>query len=194
VLPSANAGLMGLTLSGGGIRSATFNLGLLQALCNNDMLQKVDYLSTVSGGGYIGTCMTTLLNSPTEADSEKQDNTDDRAAIGLEADTFPLGRRKIKDSEESALEKDPVRRLRYRSNYLTAEGGYLRPAMVFVRGLVLNFSLIVPYIVLAGLILALFFNIRTLVPGVSQYPYFFDYNEFKRALQSSTKISRSEDV
>jgi len=37
VLPSTTACLMGLALSGGGIRSATFNLGLLQALCNNGM-------------------------------------------------------------------------------------------------------------------------------------------------------------
>jgi GNAT superfamily N-acetyltransferase len=44
----------GLALSGGGIRSATFNLGLLQALAHLGVLKHVDYLSTVSGGGYIG--------------------------------------------------------------------------------------------------------------------------------------------
>ena len=47
-------GLVGLAFSGGGIRSATFNLGILQALKENDLLRFVDYLSTVSGGGYIG--------------------------------------------------------------------------------------------------------------------------------------------
>lgn len=46
--------LVGLAFSGGGIRSATFNLGVLQKLRDLDMLRKVDYLSTVSGGGYIG--------------------------------------------------------------------------------------------------------------------------------------------
>jgi len=45
---------VGLALSGGGIRSATFNLGILQALKQNQMLERVSYLSTVSGGGYIG--------------------------------------------------------------------------------------------------------------------------------------------
>jgi predicted acylesterase/phospholipase RssA len=45
---------LGLAFSGGGIRSATFNLGVLQALAENDLLKYVDYLSTVSGGGYIG--------------------------------------------------------------------------------------------------------------------------------------------
>ncbi|HEV8541425.1 MAG TPA: patatin-like phospholipase family protein, partial [Verrucomicrobiae bacterium] len=45
---------IGLALSGGGIRSATFSLGILQSLARAKMLREVDYLSTVSGGGYIG--------------------------------------------------------------------------------------------------------------------------------------------
>ena len=48
------AKLAGLAFSGGGIRSATFNLGILQALAELNMLRDFDYLSTVSGGGYIG--------------------------------------------------------------------------------------------------------------------------------------------
>ena len=44
----------GLGLSGGGIRSATFNLGVLQALARGRALRYIDFLSTVSGGGYIG--------------------------------------------------------------------------------------------------------------------------------------------
>jgi hypothetical protein len=47
-------GLCGLALSGGGIRSATFNLGLLQGLQQMGVLKYFDYLATVSGGGYIG--------------------------------------------------------------------------------------------------------------------------------------------
>src|SRR4029450_3768994 len=45
---------IGLTFSGGGVRSSTFNLGVLQALAGAHALRAVDYLSTVSGGGYIG--------------------------------------------------------------------------------------------------------------------------------------------
>ena len=45
---------VGLAFSGGGIRSATFNLGVLQGLQELNMLRHVDYLSTVSGGGFIG--------------------------------------------------------------------------------------------------------------------------------------------
>src|SRR5882724_13115807 len=43
-----------LCISGGGIRSATFSLGALQSMADRNLLDKFDYLSTVSGGGYIG--------------------------------------------------------------------------------------------------------------------------------------------
>lgn len=74
--PADDPNLVGLALSGGGIRSACFNLGLLQALGNKPLpgrpgepgpvhkpsiLSRVDYLSTVSGGGYVGSCLSSLL-------------------------------------------------------------------------------------------------------------------------------------
>ena len=53
---------VGLALSGGGIRSATFNLGILQALERCGLLRCIDYLSTVSGGGYIGSSLTWFMS------------------------------------------------------------------------------------------------------------------------------------
>lgn len=50
-----------LCLSGGGIRSAAFSLGVLQGLARNGLLTSFHYLSTVSGGGYIGGWLATLL-------------------------------------------------------------------------------------------------------------------------------------
>ncbi len=50
---AARQSLIGLCFSGGGVRSATFNLGMLQALAELDLLKHFDYLSSVSGGGYI---------------------------------------------------------------------------------------------------------------------------------------------
>jgi hypothetical protein len=44
----------GLALSGGGLRSATFSLGILEAFARNECIPYLDYLSTVSGGSYIG--------------------------------------------------------------------------------------------------------------------------------------------
>lgn len=49
-----NDDLVGLAFSGGGIRSATFGLGVLEGLKRCGLLPQIDYLSTVSGGGYIG--------------------------------------------------------------------------------------------------------------------------------------------
>ncbi|HJV21797.1 MAG TPA: hypothetical protein VJ570_03820, partial [Holophagaceae bacterium] len=55
VLPIAEgAPAVGLALSGGGIRSATFCLGVLKGLAKAKVLPRIDLLSTVSGGGYIG--------------------------------------------------------------------------------------------------------------------------------------------
>jgi len=55
-----DAPLVGLALSGGGIRSAAFNMGVLQTLSQSGLLARVDYLSSVSGGGYVGSCLTWL--------------------------------------------------------------------------------------------------------------------------------------
>src|SRR5215510_6754925 len=52
--PDDDANLAGLAISGGGICSATFALGVLEILKNFGLLAKIDYLSTVSGGGFIG--------------------------------------------------------------------------------------------------------------------------------------------
>src|ERR1039458_114336 len=52
---------LGIGLSGGGIRSATFNLGILQGLAAKGLLPYVDYLSTISGGGYIGTWLHSVI-------------------------------------------------------------------------------------------------------------------------------------
>lgn len=66
--------LVGLALSGGGIRSATFSLGVLQVLERQDLMKRVDYLSTVSGGGYAGCAYSackirdSLLRQPPKAD------------------------------------------------------------------------------------------------------------------------------
>ena len=52
---------VGLGLSGGGIRSATFCLGVTQVLAERNLLKDVDFLSTVSGGGFVGCFLTTRL-------------------------------------------------------------------------------------------------------------------------------------
>ncbi|MDB6153997.1 MAG: hypothetical protein JWL90_2450 [Chthoniobacteraceae bacterium] len=55
---------VGLAFSGGGIRSATFCLGVLQALAKQKLIGKIDYLSTVSGGSYIGGFFGAIFTRP----------------------------------------------------------------------------------------------------------------------------------
>jgi hypothetical protein len=63
---------IGLALSGGGVRSATFCIGLLRALAKNGVLHRFDYLSTVSGGGYAGSAFGRLFSPKVSpADVEK---------------------------------------------------------------------------------------------------------------------------
>lgn len=87
--PDASAqNLTGIALSGGGIRSASFSLGVMQALARKGWLNRFDYLSTVSGGGYIGSSLTWLLH-------KSWDYTDDQGQessiqFGLDAETFPF--------------------------------------------------------------------------------------------------------
>jgi hypothetical protein len=63
--------LFGIALSGGGIRSATINLGILEIFNKVGILSKADYLSTVSGGGYIGGYIHAKL---WQRDAEKSQN------------------------------------------------------------------------------------------------------------------------
>lgn len=77
--------LTGLALSGGGIRSASFSLGVMQALAHNGWLKNFDYLSTVSGGGYIGSSVSWLLSHPMDPAATGIDR------FGLDRKRFPYG-------------------------------------------------------------------------------------------------------
>jgi hypothetical protein len=49
---------IGIALSGGGIRSAAFNLGALQAVQAKGVLDRAAYLAAVSGGNYVASALT----------------------------------------------------------------------------------------------------------------------------------------
>lgn len=55
--------LVGLAMSGGGWRSAAFSLGVAQALLKRGFFGRLDYLSTVSGGGYAGSLISSLASA-----------------------------------------------------------------------------------------------------------------------------------
>ncbi|EHR05769.1 patatin-like phospholipase family protein [Bradyrhizobium sp. WSM471] len=72
---------VGLALSGGGIRSATFCLGVLQVLAARGLMKHFDFLSTVSGGGYTGSFVTARIGSGEPFDAMSNPNGPDTVAI-----------------------------------------------------------------------------------------------------------------
>lgn len=133
--------LVGLAFSGGGIRSATFNLGIIQAMSELGMLRDVDYLSTVSGGGYIGSWFSTLLNRKHKGDIRKMEQ---ELAPGTAA--APVKK-----------EADEIRFLRQYSNYLTPKTGMFSAdswalLSTYFRNTVLNLTILIA--IIAGCLLA----------------------------------------
>ena len=124
--PSVKNGLIGLALSGGGIRSATFSLGVIQALISKKIFKFIDYLSTVSGGGYIGSCISSALNSRGAHESQFEN--------------------RLGDEDPPA-----VKHLRNSGNYLSPGGlvDKMRLPTILLRGILLNLFLIVPTLILA---------------------------------------------
>jgi hypothetical protein len=129
--------LVGLSLSGGGIRSATTNLGILQALSKMGILPKVDYLSTVSGGGYIGSALMALLSikQGTEPGAAEQYTYGSRESLKFSTDwrRFPFNPELDPTTGDccapqsaSTPTKDIVSHLRTHGNFLIARRGLLK--------------------------------------------------------------------
>lgn len=117
----------GLALSGGGIRSASFCLGVMQALAYGGWLKRIDYLSTVSGGGYIGSCLTWTLSQKWHIKDPNPNSKHKFTGFGVERTDFPLGFHPIaSESEEEML--SPLDRFRgHLIRYLRQHGRYLLP-------------------------------------------------------------------
>ena len=150
--PSTKYGLVGLALSGGGIRSATFNLGVIQGLAKRGVLKYVDYLSTVSGGGYIGSCLSALLNNCKHTSEW--------------VNAFPFFHRQGEQESES------FKHLRNYSNYLAPNGllDKLRIPTTVLRGILTNLLILFPYVVFAVFIsrfISKFENSVVLVMGIA---------------------------
>jgi hypothetical protein len=126
---------VGLALSGAGIRSASFSLGVLQALNEYDVLKRVDYLSTVSGGGYMGSSLTATM---TKTEGGFVFGVSTGGAPGAAGTTRPPD---VKDS-------DSVGHLRNYSNYLIPFGvrDLATALAIIVRGLVANIALVLPVV------------------------------------------------
>jgi hypothetical protein len=130
-----------LCISGGGIRSASFALGVIQALARlgttakDSFLAKIDYLSTVSGGGYIGSWLSGWAQRRGGLEPVIEE---------LRQDTPPKDKLKP--------EPAPVHHLREYSNYLTPKLGLLSADTwaffgAYFRNLLLMWAVLIPLFV-----------------------------------------------
>jgi len=128
-----------LCLSGGGVRSAIFNLGILQGLARCGLLNKFDYLSTVSGGGFIASWLSAWIH-------RENGNVDTVVTQLAQTPENPL-----------ETEPKPLYNLRVYANYLTPKKGLLSVdtwtlIAIYLRNLLLNWMVFVP-VIMAFLIL-----------------------------------------
>jgi hypothetical protein len=129
-LGAGNGQPSALCISGGGIRSATFALGALQGLADLEILEHFDYLSTVSGGGYIGGWLTAWKQ---RAKGLKN------IIPALESTAPPVAPGKL----------DPIQHLREYNNYLSPKLGFFSAdtwtlAATVARNMLLNWLVFIP--------------------------------------------------
>lgn len=133
VKPTTDHELVGLALSGGGVRCAAFCMGALQGLDSARLINRLDYLSTVSGGGYIGSAMT--------------------LAMSKDGGKFPFDPANSYDGETRH-----TKHIRDNSRYLVPNGLRSVPvfAAIYLRGLLTGALIVLP-ILLALAALTIFF-------------------------------------
>ena len=142
-----------LCLSGGGIRSATFALGILQGLARLRMLPQFHYLSTVSGGGYIGGWLTAWLH---------------RSGNDVPAVCDRLGA--IDGTKKLGPEATPISHLRDYSNYLAPRAGLLSADTwtllgTIMRNLFLVWSVVLPLLAAGLIVPRLYLALAHSAPG-----------------------------
>jgi len=125
--PTAASEVVGLALSGGGIRSAAFCLGALQGLDQGNIIDRVDYMSSVSGGGYLATSISAAMTT-----------------VGDGKFPFP--------SELHQDEPVGIQHIRDHSNYLSPQGvqNIFCNVVVYLRGIVANILLVLPVLLIAA--------------------------------------------
>lgn len=126
-----------LCLSGGGIRSASFALGVLQALARHGLLGQFHYLSTVSGGGYIGSFLSAWRrNQPNDAQLFLQ--------LSRRGAGYP-----VYQSDDVYAEPKELQGIRADSNFITPRlgilsGDTLTVIALYLRNLLLNWAVFLP--------------------------------------------------
>src|SRR5687768_12473832 len=131
------AKLTALCFSGGGIRSATFGLGVVQALAKHKLLSQFDYLSTVSGGGYLGSWLSAWV---CREHRKRPDPTDGDRDFGVRQVEENISCRTTPDAGDPNPEPSQLQHLREYSNYMSPKTGLLSAdtwtlAAIYLRNL-----------------------------------------------------------
>ncbi len=140
-----------LCLSGGGIRSGIFSLGILQGLARHRLLGDFDYLSTVSGGGFVGGWLSAWIRN------------------------HPKGLPGVLEALQSLPdltlnpEPQPIRHLRAYSNYLTPKTGFTSVdswtlIATYIRNMFLNWMVIISWLAAAMMVPRLYLGAILLPP------------------------------
>ncbi|MFD1123568.1 patatin-like phospholipase family protein [Methylophilus flavus] len=148
-----------LAISGGGVRSASFALGVMQGLVSADIMKNVDYLSTASGGGYIGSTLTWLLNQINASQPQQP--------ASVEAGHFPLGRIKAGNGNNNAPDGNAeLDFIRHHSSYLTPTKAlnYISLLAVILRS---SFVSITTYFLAISALLFIFVSLGAFEPVVT---------------------------
>lgn len=134
---------IGVAFSGGGVRSATFNLGVLQALASHGVLDRVGYISSVSGGSYINAWLASWISKcgfdevtkaladhdPKGVQTGKnttQHKTESRNVVKAGNGQIESHHKKTQSNAEQRYNQQrPISHLRHYSSYLTPHSGLL---------------------------------------------------------------------
>lgn len=143
---------LGFGLSGGGVRSATFCLGLFQALAEARLLRKIDFVSTVSGGGYFGSFLGRLFTR------EWVNNVDD-VESAIRGKSLPTTR-----AENRGWANRMFRWLRDNGRYLAPRGS---GDLILLGGILLR-NWIAVQVVMITSVLAVFIALQLLRPWFDQ--------------------------
>ena len=159
--PSEKPDRFGVCFSGGGIRSACVALGVSQSLARHRLFRKVQYLSAISGGGYLLGALTAWIKR-TPGGFATVDQalalSADPATPKPDATSVTVG-----NAYSRFLEPDFIRNLRSYSSYLTPRlgilsGDALALVSIYLRNLLLNLTMML------GAVFALMLLAQTVAP------------------------------
>ncbi|HYD11430.1 MAG TPA: hypothetical protein VEC11_01135 [Allosphingosinicella sp.] len=173
-------GQAALCLSGGGIRSASFALGIMQGLSRRGVLGEFHYVSSVSGGGYINAWLQRWIYTARQARMAgiagmlaRQASAP--AAQETAADLPPVAAVVGQLGEE--VEPDEIRKLRKNSNFITPRIGIASndtwtAIAMSLRNVLTNWFVFGPLLLLVALVPNLFYHsLETMAPRVGFAPF-----------------------